>query len=117
MKNDFCFCFLFCFCFYFFFIFPRFYNTNVSLSLEIVSLNLYAKKTKQCTLLITKILHYTKINKSAYAGCPETGYHGSNCSVPCQDVNCQYCHIETGTCQGCKPGYQGHRCKSGKVLG
>eukprot|EP00105_Crassostrea_gigas_P034461 XP_019918609.1 PREDICTED: multiple epidermal growth factor-like domains protein 6 isoform X1 [Crassostrea gigas] len=44
-------------------------------------------------------------------GCPATGYFGSNCSVPCPDVNCQYCHIETGTCQGCKPGYQGNRCE------
>uniref|UniRef100_K1QLN4 Scavenger receptor class F member 2 n=1 Tax=Magallana gigas TaxID=29159 RepID=K1QLN4_MAGGI len=44
-------------------------------------------------------------------GCPATGYFGFNCSVPCPDVNCQYCHIETGTCQGCKPGYQGHRCE------
>ncbi|XP_052693904.1 multiple epidermal growth factor-like domains protein 11 [Crassostrea angulata] len=44
-------------------------------------------------------------------GCPATGYFGSNCSVPCSDVNCQYCHIETGTCQGCKPGYKGHRCE------
>ncbi|XP_052694159.1 multiple epidermal growth factor-like domains protein 10 [Crassostrea angulata] len=44
-------------------------------------------------------------------GCPTTGYYGSNCSIPCSDVNCQYCHIETGTCQGCKPGYQGHRCE------
>eukprot|EP00105_Crassostrea_gigas_P037367 XP_019921515.1 PREDICTED: multiple epidermal growth factor-like domains protein 6 isoform X2 [Crassostrea gigas] len=44
-------------------------------------------------------------------GCPVTGYFGSNCSVPCPDVNCQYCHIETGTCHGCIPGYQGYRCE------
>ncbi|XP_065933782.1 multiple epidermal growth factor-like domains protein 10 [Magallana gigas] len=44
-------------------------------------------------------------------GCPATGYFGSNCSVPCPDINCQYCHIETGTCQGCKPGFKGHRCE------
>nr|XP_034315398.1 multiple epidermal growth factor-like domains protein 10 isoform X2 [Crassostrea gigas] len=44
-------------------------------------------------------------------GCPATGYFGSNCSVPCPDINCQYCHIETGTCQGCRPGYKGHRCE------
>ncbi|XP_052680321.1 multiple epidermal growth factor-like domains protein 10 [Crassostrea angulata] len=44
-------------------------------------------------------------------GCPATGYFGSNCSVPCLDVNCQYCHIETGTCLGCKDGYKGHRCE------
>uniref|UniRef100_A0A8W8NVW4 Uncharacterized protein n=1 Tax=Magallana gigas TaxID=29159 RepID=A0A8W8NVW4_MAGGI len=45
-------------------------------------------------------------------GCPITGYYRSNCSVSCPDVNCRYCHIETGTCQGCKPGYQGQRCES-----
>ncbi|XP_065932826.1 multiple epidermal growth factor-like domains protein 10 [Magallana gigas] len=44
-------------------------------------------------------------------GCPATGCYGSNNTLPCPDVNCQYCHIETGTCQGCKPGYQGHRCE------
>ncbi|XP_052691512.1 multiple epidermal growth factor-like domains protein 10 isoform X3 [Crassostrea angulata] len=44
-------------------------------------------------------------------GCPATGYYGFNCSIPCPDVNCQYCHIRTGTCQGCKPGYRGHRCE------
>uniref|UniRef100_A0A8W8NPG1 Fucolectin tachylectin-4 pentraxin-1 domain-containing protein n=1 Tax=Magallana gigas TaxID=29159 RepID=A0A8W8NPG1_MAGGI len=43
-------------------------------------------------------------------GCHTTGYNGLNCSIPCPNVNCQYCHIETGTCQGCKPGYQGQRC-------
>uniref|UniRef100_K1PZN7 Sulfotransferase 1C3 n=1 Tax=Magallana gigas TaxID=29159 RepID=K1PZN7_MAGGI len=44
-------------------------------------------------------------------GCPVTGCYGSNNTFPCPDVNCQYCHIETGTCQGCKPGYQGHHCE------
>uniref|UniRef100_K1QZ68 Multiple epidermal growth factor-like domains 11 n=1 Tax=Magallana gigas TaxID=29159 RepID=K1QZ68_MAGGI len=44
-------------------------------------------------------------------GCPATGCYGSNNTLPCPDVNCQYCHIETGTCQGCKPGYQGYRCE------
>eukprot|EP00105_Crassostrea_gigas_P019970 XP_011438627.1 PREDICTED: platelet endothelial aggregation receptor 1 [Crassostrea gigas] len=44
-------------------------------------------------------------------GCPETGFYGSNCSIPCPDVNCQYCHIETGYSQCCKPGYQGHHCE------
>lgn len=40
-------------------------------------------------------------------GCQTTGYYGLDCSIPCQNVNCQYCHIETGTCQGCKPGFKG----------
>uniref|UniRef100_K1Q9J7 Tyrosine-protein kinase receptor Tie-1 n=1 Tax=Magallana gigas TaxID=29159 RepID=K1Q9J7_MAGGI len=44
-------------------------------------------------------------------GCPITRYFGSNCSLLCPDVNCQYCHTETGTCHGCKPGYKGHRCE------
>ncbi|XP_052694189.1 uncharacterized protein LOC128172430 [Crassostrea angulata] len=44
-------------------------------------------------------------------GCPVTGFYGSNCSIPCPDVNCQYCHIETGYSQCCKPGYQGHHCE------
>eukprot|EP00105_Crassostrea_gigas_P004906 XP_011418275.1 PREDICTED: protein draper isoform X1 [Crassostrea gigas] len=44
-------------------------------------------------------------------GCPATGCYGSNNTLPCPDVNCQYCHIETGTCQDCKPGYQGYRCE------
>ncbi|XP_065925748.1 multiple epidermal growth factor-like domains protein 10 isoform X2 [Magallana gigas] len=45
-------------------------------------------------------------------GCPTPGYYGINCTIPCPDVNCGYCHIETGTCQGgCKPGYKGHQCE------
>ncbi|XP_048749764.2 multiple epidermal growth factor-like domains protein 11 isoform X3 [Ostrea edulis] len=43
-------------------------------------------------------------------GCPVPGYYGSDCSTPCYDT-CRYCHIETGACQGCKPGYQGHQCE------
>ncbi|XP_065943730.1 uncharacterized protein [Magallana gigas] len=49
-------------------------------------------------------------------GCPATGCYGSNSALPCPDVNCQYCHIETGTCYGCKPGYQGYRCELGKTV-
>nr|XP_022305250.1 proprotein convertase subtilisin/kexin type 5-like isoform X2 [Crassostrea virginica] len=44
-------------------------------------------------------------------GCRIPGVYGTNCSMPCPDNNCRYCHIETGACQGCKPGYQGHRCE------
>ncbi|XP_062620198.1 receptor-type tyrosine-protein phosphatase epsilon-like isoform X4 [Saccostrea cucullata] len=43
-------------------------------------------------------------------GCKKLGVYGSNCSIKCPYKNCRYCHIETGSCQGCKPGYQGHRC-------
>ena len=31
----------------------------------------------------------------------------------CPDPNCRYCHIETGACQGCKPGYRGNQCELG----
>uniref|UniRef100_A0A8W8NZW4 Fucolectin tachylectin-4 pentraxin-1 domain-containing protein n=1 Tax=Magallana gigas TaxID=29159 RepID=A0A8W8NZW4_MAGGI len=43
-------------------------------------------------------------------GCPG-GFYGPYCSNACPDTNC-YCHLVTGTCQGCKPGYQGYLCKS-----
>ncbi|XP_056002087.1 uncharacterized protein LOC125661665 isoform X2 [Ostrea edulis] len=45
-------------------------------------------------------------------GCHNSGYYGEKCSRPCP-VNCRirYCHIETGVCQGCKPGYKGHQCE------
>uniref|UniRef100_A0A8W8NTX1 Multiple epidermal growth factor-like domains 10 n=1 Tax=Magallana gigas TaxID=29159 RepID=A0A8W8NTX1_MAGGI len=43
-------------------------------------------------------------------GCPG-GFYGLNCSNACPDTNC-YCDLVTGTCQGCKPGYQGYLCKS-----
>ncbi|XP_052694142.1 uncharacterized protein LOC128172387 [Crassostrea angulata] len=54
---------------------------------------------------------YTGLCEVEVNGCITTGYFGPNCSIPCPDVNCQYCHIETGTCQGCKPGYRGHTCE------
>ncbi|XP_062620191.1 uncharacterized protein LOC134281779 [Saccostrea cucullata] len=44
-------------------------------------------------------------------GCNETGVYGLDCSLPCPDTNCRYCHIETGACQGCNPGYQGRHCE------
>uniref|UniRef100_K1PHS8 Endothelial cells scavenger receptor n=1 Tax=Magallana gigas TaxID=29159 RepID=K1PHS8_MAGGI len=54
-------------------------------------------------------IYFTTDNKPW--GCPATGCYGSNSTLPCPDVNCQYCHIETGTCHGCKAGYQGYRCE------
>lgn len=55
------------------------------------------------------------INIVRVEGCPKTGYYGQNCSTPCPDRHCRYCHIETGTCQGCLPGYHGHRCELGNL--
>nr|XP_022308425.1 multiple epidermal growth factor-like domains protein 10 [Crassostrea virginica] len=44
-------------------------------------------------------------------GCPTSGYYGTNCSIPCPEHCLTHCHIEKGTCQACKPGYQGQRCE------
>lgn len=46
-------------------------------------------------------------------GCSVTGVYGPNCSLLCPDPHCRYCHLETGTCQGCEPGYEGHKCELG----
>ncbi|XP_061165617.1 uncharacterized protein LOC133174521 [Saccostrea echinata] len=46
-------------------------------------------------------------------GC-RTGFYGPNCCLSCPD-NCRYCHIETGVCSWCKPGYYGQQCESGKT--
>ena len=49
-------------------------------------------------------------------GCLEAGYYGADCSTPCPDPHCRYCHIESGNCQGCEPGYKGHNCELGNLL-
>ncbi|XP_062589111.1 uncharacterized protein LOC134250777, partial [Saccostrea cucullata] len=43
-------------------------------------------------------------------GC-RAGLYGPNCSLRCPN-NCRYCHIETGVCSWCKPGYQGYQCEN-----
>nr|XP_022306765.1 platelet endothelial aggregation receptor 1-like isoform X2 [Crassostrea virginica] len=54
---------------------------------------------------------YNDLCEVEVKGCKLSGYYGVNCSTPCPDPNCRYCHIETGACQGCKPGYRGHQCE------
>ncbi|XP_065926591.1 uncharacterized protein [Magallana gigas] len=54
---------------------------------------------------------YNELCEVEVYGCPRTGYYGIDCNISCPDVNCRYCHIETGACQGCKPGYKGHQCE------
>nr|XP_034322598.1 cell death abnormality protein 1-like [Crassostrea gigas] len=70
---------------------------------DLCEVEVYVSELNYLVLLFTNDIHY--------AECPATGCDGSNNTLPCPDVNCQYCHIETGTCQGCKPGYQGYRCE------
>ena len=48
-----------------------------------------------------------------FLGCPEYGYYGEDCSIPCRDPHCRYCHRESGTCQRCEPGYYGSHCEHG----
>lgn len=48
-------------------------------------------------------------------GCNRT--FGDNCSNPCP-FNCLYgqCHLLTGQCYSCVPGYQGQDCSQGLSL-
>ncbi|XP_061165549.1 multiple epidermal growth factor-like domains protein 11 [Saccostrea echinata] len=44
-------------------------------------------------------------------GCSAPRVYGSNCSIPCP-VNCkQYCHVESGNCFQCDPGYKDGHCE------
>nr|XP_022306762.1 uncharacterized protein LOC111113083 [Crassostrea virginica] len=43
-------------------------------------------------------------------GCPDPGFYGYDCARQCPDSGCRYCHIVTGNCLRCKPGYQGQGC-------
>ncbi|XP_062612078.1 multiple epidermal growth factor-like domains protein 10 [Saccostrea cucullata] len=45
-------------------------------------------------------------------GCREKGYYGPNCSIECSST-CLFrsCHINTGACNGCEPGYKGKECE------
>ena len=49
-----------------------------------------------------------------HTGCFRSGVYGHNCNVPCP-VNCKTntCHIQDGSCFGCKPGWRGATCNTG----
>lgn len=50
-----------------------------------------------------------------FIGCPESGYYGADCSVPCPDPKCAFCDSKNGSCQVCEKGYQGHQCEIGNL--
>ncbi|XP_078329023.1 receptor-type tyrosine-protein phosphatase epsilon-like [Crassostrea virginica] len=54
---------------------------------------------------------YNELCELEVLGCPTVGFYGDSCSIPCPQ-NCQEgrCHIITGECLGCLPGYKGPRC-------
>lgn len=47
------------------------------------------------------------------SGCT-AGFNKTDCSIPCPDVNCEYCQIETGICKRCRIGFEGPRCELSK---
>ena len=66
-----------------------------------------------CVWILHNLNWFCAIKIMRITGCSVTGVYGSNCSIPCPDSHCRYCHPETGTCQGCEPGYRGHHCELG----
>lgn len=61
------------------------------------------------------VLDYNLYNGLS-TGCPDPGYYGFDCAKRCPGTNCRYCHIVTGDCLSCNPGYQGQECKLGIVI-
>lgn len=44
-------------------------------------------------------------------GCRNASFYGSNCNTPCPpNCNDNTCHIQSGTCFTCKPGWSGENC-------
>lgn len=52
---------------------------------------------------------------SFYTGC-NSGFYSSNCSTPCP-TTCEdgICHIQSGACFNCKPGWIGIHCNSSNI--
>lgn len=51
-----------------------------------------------------------------YTGCLNPSYYGSKCKTPCP-TNCEdsTCHIQSGACFTCKPGWSGVNCDTSKM--
>lgn len=57
-----------------------------------------------------------KIFITVYTGCNDASIYGSNCDTPCP-TNCKVtCHIQSGTCFNCKPGWNGKYCNTSKTM-
>ncbi|XP_078329602.1 uncharacterized protein LOC111116888 [Crassostrea virginica] len=56
---------------------------------------------------------YTEICEVLVQGCKTSGTYGSSCEERCSP-NCRddVCHIQRGTCFGCKPGWTGRTCNT-----
>ena len=48
-----------------------------------------------------------------YTGCQTSGVYGDSCQKQCP-INCRNnaCHIKTGTCFDCEPGWKGATCNT-----
>lgn len=70
--------------------------------------------------LITQLkppLLYLLLFISNHAGCSKASVYGSNCDTPCPE-NCKgsTCHIRSGSCFNCKPGWSGMYCNTSKMI-
>ncbi|XP_052694729.1 multiple epidermal growth factor-like domains protein 10 [Crassostrea angulata] len=56
---------------------------------------------------------YSELCKVIVQGCKNASVYGSNCDTPCP-TNCKdsTCHIQSGTCFTCKPGWTGTYCNT-----
>ncbi|XP_052717486.1 uncharacterized protein LOC128189775 isoform X1 [Crassostrea angulata] len=56
---------------------------------------------------------YEELCEVIVQGCKNDGFYGRNCDTPCPN-NCKdsTCHIESGACLTCKPGWTGVHCNT-----
>lgn len=64
-----------------------------------------------CFSQCIKIIRYPEL------GCRRSGYFGDQCTLSCP-TNCKEdrCHINTGYCFECLPGFKGQSCNEGMLL-
>ncbi|XP_062602221.1 uncharacterized protein LOC134263876 [Saccostrea cucullata] len=47
-------------------------------------------------------------------GCSSPRHYGRDCSKPCPNNCIDFCHINSGSCNLCTPGFKGSQCEQGK---